>query len=225
MKTIKVTSDTFPVLSVSTYGGYFDTEYTLERDLDELPEKLCEQYWDSFDNGKYMQAVAELADDTLQSSFDREHGELGDLKVYGVTEIKGSKIVSPREYNFATDQLDIDITMHDNTPELVANKLEQLNQKDDTFAKYLKDNFTSYDGFMSFVTNDVQEFIAQVYAGDDRELALALFYLLVHEHDYNVEDIQAEMLENGIGNGYLSATEFCSDKVADKILKVYQANN
>ena len=58
------------------------------------------------------------------------------------------KVVSPREYNFKTDTLDVDFT-----PESIAH-LNAWARKDDEFKDYLQEATQSRDGFISFYSYD-----------------------------------------------------------------------
>ena len=60
---------------------------------------------------------------------------------------------SPKEYNFTTDKLIVNV-------EFRLRALEHwcLKDKPEEFSKYLKENYSSYDGFISFVPNSIYAF-------------------------------------------------------------------
>ena len=60
---------------------------------------------------------------------------------------------SPKEYNFRTDKLIVNV-------EFRLRALEHwcLKNKPEEFNKYLKENYSSYDGFISFVPNSIYAF-------------------------------------------------------------------
>ena len=66
---------------------------------------------------------------------------------------------SPREYNFSTDVLDFTININ------VAGMLRDLVKlgTSEEFKKYLKDHFSSRDGFMSFTPDNYQELFAEIH--------------------------------------------------------------
>lgn len=76
----------------------------------------------------------------------------GLLKELGIVNyIKFEKLVSPREYNFSNDSIDIEV-------ELIPSKLsEYINNNFENFEKYIKDNYSCYDGFISHYSNDSKE--------------------------------------------------------------------
>ena len=63
------------------------------------------------------------------------------------------ELYSPREYNFTTDKLIINV-------EFRLRALEHwcFKDKPEEFNKYLKENYSSYDGFISFVPNRISAF-------------------------------------------------------------------
>lgn len=73
-------------------------------------------------------------------------------------ECKGA--TSPREYNFTTDNTDLDIEF--NSVKL----LQYIKSNLDEFEQYLKDNFTSVSGFWSYVENNYRDFLKQLRSGD-----------------------------------------------------------
>lgn len=67
--------------------------------------------------------------------------------------VRKFRLDSPKEYNFETDKLVVKI-------EFNKRALEEwcLKSKPDKFNEYLKENYSSYDGFTSFTPNSIGEF-------------------------------------------------------------------
>lgn len=67
--------------------------------------------------------------------------------------VRKFRLDSPKEYNFETDKLVVKI-------EFNKRALEEwcLESKPDKFNEYLKENYSSYDGFTSFTPNSIGEF-------------------------------------------------------------------
>ena len=78
---------------------------------------------------------------------------------------------SPREYNFTTDKLVCEL-------EVDMDKIKKwcYETKRDAFNQYLKENYTSYDGFISFIPNNVKEFEQEK---EDTDVMID-FYILSH---------------------------------------------
>jgi hypothetical protein len=103
------------------------------------------------------------------------------------------KIVSPKFYNFQNDSINVEYQFE---------SLDKLNtfliDNRDEFSDYLKDRYTSCDGFISHHSNDVDEWIGEFMFGGDltHKLGSALeFYCAVE----SVDDM--DMYEYLCGNG------------------------
>ena len=108
---------------------------------------------------------------------------------------------SPREYNFSTDTLDFEVEI--NKTKLLQT-LKNL-ETDQEFSKYLKDNFTSYDGFMSFTPNNYHDLKTQI-VGEGDEYSQALGALITYlgkniEHGGGTS-IEEMVFDSWQGNGY-----------------------
>ena len=71
-----------------------------------------------------------------------------------IQEMHLKDIYSPKYYNFETDSLIIDIKLN-----LRKLKTYCFKTKKEAFNDYLKRYFTSYDGFISFIANNLNDFI------------------------------------------------------------------
>ena len=70
-----------------------------------------------------------------------------------IQSIDFESLSSPRFYNFETDKLNLKIKLDQRKLELYC-----FRQEKEAFDEYLKDNFTSYDGFHSFIANNINDF-------------------------------------------------------------------
>jgi hypothetical protein len=87
-------------------------------------------------------------------------------------EYKG--LYSPKYYNFETDKLELVIDC-----DIEALKTYCFKDNCGDFDLYLYENFTSYDGFVSFVPNNLKEFYAKYEDDTERLLNVMIeFYLL-----------------------------------------------
>lgn len=94
-----------------------------------------------------------------------------------ITEMKWKEMNSPQYYNFTTDKLVCEL-------EVDMDKIKEwcYKTKRKEFAEYLKDNFTSYDGFISFVPNNIAEF----YEDENTDVMID-FYILTHLYEPSYE--------------------------------------
>jgi len=109
---------------------------------------------------------------------------------------------SPGEYNFQTDQLDFTVDI-DKTKLLdTVNKLKDNKE----FAQFLRDNYSSYDGFISFTPNNYQELYDAIIKNDE-ELEQAVSALITYLAKENIKhsggcSIEDMVYEDWQGNGY-----------------------
>lgn len=107
---------------------------------DEFEEKIENKhprFWTTYDN-MVAKKWCELLWDNIQ------RWNLSHI----ITSMEYDHLWSPAYYNFATDRLNLRLTANwDNLEEYIQYNLED-------FEQYLLDNWTSYDGFLSYVPND-----------------------------------------------------------------------
>lgn len=101
-----------------------------------------------------------------------------ELVKLGVIEaLKYEALIQPKYYNYSNDSVNIEIIINKNNIEAIKNI---LNNNKDFFIKEVKDNFTSYDGFTSYYSNN---FESQAWSllniiNDDTQLGFILEAIL-----------------------------------------------
>ena len=137
-----------------------DTEYHLNQlSQDEDNQKTYEITGDNFKN--YEKKVCELHADSLEEV-------ISDDNLYNntniVKSIKFLSMSSPKYYNFTTDKLHLLVNFN-------PTKLKKycFNDNNIDFNIYLKNNFTSYDGFISFIDNNIRDFINTYNTNTDKK--------------------------------------------------------
>ena len=114
--------------------------------------------------------------------------ELSDFfKSIGVLSLEFIKVNSPKYYNYSTDKLVCDIKIDKN---VFIHELRK--HKFDNWEQFLKDNFTSYDGFISFYPNTAIEWDELINENieDDNVIieTLLQFYLEQNEEFITLKD-------------------------------------
>lgn len=101
-----------------------------------------------------------------------------------VEKIEFEGLVSPKFYNYSNDS--INVSIFPKKTEI----MEYLDQNNDDFEHYLKDNYTSYDGFISFKPNNVAEFMDGAPLEDEHKLGSILNFIANNEEidEYAVYD-------------------------------------
>jgi hypothetical protein len=173
------------------------------------------------EDGANEKELAEVfSSETYQKAYDNAKKELLPAMVAWVQselqshnlyiKIKFDGLHSPREYNFRNDSIDCTVN--------IKNKKQIEKFIDDNYeawTKYLKDNFTSYDGFWSFHSNnpDSDEWIISSALKDTYKCGAILqficnvlditeFKMLEDLYEYNniwvsLEDLREELKAKG----------------------------
>lgn len=180
--------------STAIFPGFYESELYNSDTLFNITENCKydneikeDEYYDFVDDGyeKFEKEVCDKAVDSLFYSLD------------DAPEITGMKFIalhSPRYYNFETDKVEIEIDC-DWQHILDEARIKYRN----TFDEYLRENFTSYDGFWSFVPNNAGEFFVKLDEDFERLSQVVLeFYLLNHLDKERYRDELYEIATNTI---------------------------
>lgn len=165
---------TYTNWSTAVFPGFYESElynsdtiYNINEALDEGEPAL-----DFTDDGytKFCESVARQAAESLADALELDQGE---QKIIKASRFK--KLWSPRFYNFDTDRIECELDIDWDA------LVEYVKDESYAFAAYLKDNFTSYDGFISFVPNTTNEFWDKLDTDFDRLADVLIeFYILNH---------------------------------------------
>ena len=122
--------------------------------------------WDevNFEYSEYETTIAEKITDAVES-----------LLTDYVRSIKFEKVVSPNYYNFSNDSINCVI---DPKRKEIKNYLKENSE---AFEKYLKDQHTSRDGFISFQENTTVKFMENDPLNDSYKLGCILNFIAENE--------------------------------------------
>lgn len=173
MKTIQYTN-----WSTQIFEGFYesilwdsDAIYNL---VDFEPEPPNGYYYDLCDFDGYMKGVAEYAVHLIDSEFSASWYDENKI-IYGVRFLG---IISPQYYNFTTDKLEMEV---DVDYERLKKFCLETNREE--FDEYLNENFTSRDGFISFVDNNVHDFELNLETESDKyDQVMLEFYILSQDY-------------------------------------------
>ena len=157
---------------VVPFSGFYDSiwDSAEENDLDYYEEEGHLKYLDGW--GLRKGAREELCDDYADRYIAELNSELGlNLKKAGTAEM-----VSPKYYNFTTDKIYVKVEIGDEDLERVIRLVDDDKER---LRRVIKDRHTSCDGFISFMSNDIDEWVGGEIGGDNElYLSYALWYLL-----------------------------------------------
>lgn len=202
----KMNTDVLPVIDVDCYGGrlslaledVFVYDYvnldnvtpdnTDPEDYEGIMELVNEQY-DGTD--EFYKQVLDDAPHYIQQAFDDY-----ELPIRIIPDT--CKWYHPREYNFATDAIDFSIEVD---TDWVASKFAELSSNPN-FESFLKERYSSYSGFISFMPNNVKDF--DKYADPDNEdywkMVSAIVTYYVEQNPDIAEDATDDLIEYISGN-------------------------
>lgn len=118
-------------------------QYVKEDDKPAFIEKLWDSYYSAYDYKGARQAYCE--------AYASEVCAL--LKIPYL----GQEMTSPRYYNFETDKIHLKLAA--DTLQRWIERLQRDKELQESFAQVLKDNCTSYDGFISFHSNALEDYL------------------------------------------------------------------
>lgn len=197
-----------------------DDDYAYDYFQEDYPDKDVSDIWDYFDFKEYANQVGERYVSLLNFELQKQKNILNKFK------IEFEEVVSPREYNFETDRAYIKLTLIDY--EKSKQKLVNfLNLAKDDFSEWCKDNYTSYDGFFSFIPNDFEGFMNRfINPEDDREEALYMKEVLTFLIQYLSEDEENSIIrdvEETVSEDITCITMECFDH--EKIKKKFSTKD
>lgn len=137
----------------SQFEGFYESDYChsdMEYDYNNLME-------DSIPKGKHYELTKfeKYKKDLCKEWIDlvKHQLEFATGNVIKKISTRNFELDSPKEYNFTTDELIVNV-------EFRLRALEHwcLKDKLEEFSKYLKENYSSYDGFISFIPNSIDVF-------------------------------------------------------------------
>ena len=162
----------FPIISVSMYNTFLDSDQFFDRgqiddDLEEGYIHFNSGYFDdNFNNGEYEKAIQERADYFLTGSHEANGIEI---------EIQTGNIYSPSAYNFATDQMELNVKYNK------AKVKQYAKNNSEEFNDFLKQHFTSYDGFYSYTANNYEQWKEDFQNDQVQSIGAVLTFIFLDE--------------------------------------------
>lgn len=188
MKTLELSTNLIGMNMFCSYGGFGNSDEVLKTETIEegfengVTDVHPDYFHDNFMNNKYMKELNGHILGLLQEKLAEMFDDLG--MTVGFT---AQGYTCPREYNFTTDNHLFDLESED-FQKLVA----YCKENEEDFAEYLKENFTSYDGFISFTSNSVEGIMEDLESDDVQAWAAVISYVFWTYFD------EEEIIEEGI---------------------------
>ncbi len=160
-----------------------DMQYTLFNEPDKIDEKhrdwLLENAFDYINYSDYHNAMAvEIC-----------HAVSEELESHGlIKSFEFENLVSPKYYNFSNDSIDVIFEVD------IKSLIEKCQQELEEFEEYIKQCYTSYDGFSSHYSNDPANWLSGEYIEENANHCVGslLRFLLCGDNDNNYQDLVYE---------------------------------
>ena len=143
--TLNTSTRIAPIVDVSTYEGPFSYDSLWQSDEDSEREEgrfVCDDY----DFSKMGDRIVEEANKVFEANKP--------LSQYGVVSIKATRFGSPREYNFMSDWLDLEVVVDDSFWQLAKEAIFKPENRA-KIVEYAGNHWVSYDGFSSAMLNRI----------------------------------------------------------------------
>ena len=143
------------------FNGFYSTLFECDREEEEIlsynEENDTDLKWDDFNWSyyDYHKRVAERCVDEIER-------ELKDL--FNV-ELEFAGLISPREYNFSNDSINVNYYLENADFDKL---IQYLKDNTDAFAEYLEDRYKSRSGFVSFFEYDVKTWLDDYLLNDEK---------------------------------------------------------
>jgi len=209
-----------PMLYVGMYDSVLSPEsvFNYEFEDEENKGRDFDEEWERFDYTAYKTAVgkkaAAIAERIAEEYLNGKNG------IKAVT--SNGDILSPKYYNFSTDVLSIDVEMEEDFMEVLQSNFKKWEKENGAVAKWVKDHYTSYDGFLSAIPNNLAEIASNIADGIDLDRLIGVYVCLClvdtgyfqkdawNESEYDKSNL--DLVEDVEGNLYWD--EFLVEKTA-----------
>ena len=203
--------------NIETYLPVFPGFYETGFDLDHQVEQETKNWFE--DVLGYNPEHLSSTDELFETDWEQIHLDvakacvevIGDTIVYGINfpglqTLKFQSLKSPREYNFMNDSIDI-VACFSDYEEFRIWFLDFITKHDEAWAKFLKDRYTSYSGFMSSYPNTPEAWDndTKCFRETDGHYLGTLFEFIFQVEGYTYEWLREEAHEEVRENEYVSA--------------------
>ena len=176
------------------FNGFYNTLF--ENILDNATDNAIEWYnednkkslnYDDFDFN-FDSIMQEICKDAV-SKIEEKLNEIGIN-----CSIKYDTLISPREYNFSNDSINIEINF-----KKFSQVIEILEQNYDLFSQYIKEHYTSCSGFISSYSSyssDWMEDLREDAENEAHKVGAVLDFILQEVEEYKDENLYFDLCEN-----------------------------
>lgn len=188
---LEMTTNFLHLIEPGTYGT----------NLGDAMENLDENYFDDFRNAIVEYGIEKINEILCEDSI---------VALFGKCKAENGSLNSPRWYNYENDSIGFDLIVPDTTIEYIRNA-----EYNDEFFKWTKENYGSYDGFISFFPYSKEKFENALETnGLDLSRAVAMVIMKAIENNIGEEEMlrhqrefEDDVMETGNKNGWYMVEE------------------
>lgn len=189
LRCVEMNTSLLPLVDVGMYNTYLSPERFEEQEQCDYiamgrsrEEFVCQG---GFDCNAYRVAVENAALDYIYKY------AMPLLRIYGVAAIQTDGIDSPREYNFATDELRLKVYLTPDFDVRMRGHIEEFS-KNASMQRYIEDHFWSKSGFWSWMPKSLDEILAM----DDEERCIGAYLTLALYGEGYINDYCGALYES-----------------------------
>ena len=224
----------FPGLYESNLHNSDTSYWAIKEELDYYHNEYCSEYGRG--NVEDQPFYEQLTEDDLDFDFKAYSEDIvanwvdawKDNAPEIVLSVENEHMVSPRYYNFDTDRIYADIELRDDWKDVMRAFMEENRE---WLRKRIKEDWTSYDGFCSFMSNNFDDtryddsgadfsrdkswYFHLFEEEDERYISTMLGYMMYRKNENIREDLTCITLEDVYEGMYVFITDEGKQKIAD----------
>ena len=132
-----------------------------------------------------------------------------------VESVEFDEIVSPRYYNFSNDRLFGKVKLRDGWEDEMRNFIAE---NEEWLKERVHDDWTSYDGFCSFMDNDLDEWPEHLFVEhDERYISTMIGYMMIKEHNGKASYLRDELVMDALDDIYAGSYVFITDEAKERL--------
>lgn len=169
------------------FSGFYETEFAMNMDNYEVIQDMHNDFDDFNDNEKLLidTFIINNFDKCIDTDYKGYETEVAhkvceylsnevSLMLHTEVKFEFENIYSPQYYNFKNDSINVNLVC--DTDVFMKKLLGFIQCNIEAFKQYIEDNYTSCDGFISYYSNDVNDWIKKEY--NDHEIGSMLEFAL-----------------------------------------------
>ena len=182
------------------FNGFYNTlfEDLIDNAVDNQIEYYNEQNVTELSYDDFNFDFASIQNEICKDAVSKIEEKLNEIGINCT--INFQTLVSPKYYNFSNDSINIEINF-----KKFSQVIETLEQNYDLFTQYIKDNYTSRDGFISSYSSyaiDWMEDLREDAENEAHKVGAVLDFIFQEVEEYKADDLYFDLCENYYGIDY-----------------------